>query len=98
MKMKDIAELERVGVALRNTKRWTFTDDEKVILRNLADGYDWIVRDRDGRLNVYSSKPFKQKVEWSCDNGASYELMLYEHLFKSIKWEDEEPCEFRKYL
>ena len=85
--------------------RWTFTDDEKVILRNLPEEYKWIARDKDGAVLVSFSKPFKDEDEdiWDIDDykygevRSSY-IWQFNHLFQSIKWTDEEPCEFRKYL
>ena len=77
--------------------RWTFTDDEKVILRNLPEGYKWIARDKGSRLWVCSNKPHKEQESWA--NGVFWEnLTVFYNLFQSIKWEDDEACEFRKYL
>ncbi len=84
---------------------WTFTDDEKVILKNLPEKYKWIARDKDGSVLVSFSKPFKDEDEdiWDIDDyeygevRSSY-IWQFNHLFQSIKWTDEEPCEFRKYL
>ena len=86
--------------------RWTFTDDEKVILRNLPEEFKWIARDSNGQLCVYPEKPEKFDFSWSYDlkNGNKhYDITiayveLFKHLFQSIKWEDTEACEFRKYL
>ena len=77
--------------------RWTFTDDEKVILRNLEQKYNYIARDKDGEMYAYTEKPIKVQTRWAnrCD---LVSLVCINHLFQSIKWEDEEPCEFRKYL
>lgn len=77
--------------------RWVFTDDEKVILRNLPEEWEWIVRNNEGDLTIYSTKP-KKKADWYTDCISDYEYIhLFNHLFQSIKWQDE-PCEFRKYL
>ena len=97
MRMKDIAELERVGVALRNTKRWTFTEDEKIILRNFPKEFKWIARDSCGCLYLFLKKPSKNDSDWDYDHDA-LDLECFDHIFKSIRWEDKEACEFRKYL
>lgn len=77
---------------------WTFTEDEKVILRNLPEEYKWIARDRDGDLMVYEVKPEKRSICWG-GRMTDFEMFcVFNHLFRSIKWEDEEPCEFRKYI
>ena len=81
--------------------RWTFTDDEKAILRNLPAEYKWIARDKAGFVDVYKSKPYKDEeiAEWIEGCGECFAISnFYNHLFQSIKWEDEVACEFRKYL
>ena len=79
--------------------RWEFTEDEKVILRNLPDEFRWIARDElDNRLYVYTLKPTKYKQSWVIVFGDGMSLSGFKHLFESIKWTDEEPCEFRRYL
>ena len=91
---------------LRLAPQWTFTDDEKVILRNLPEQYKWIVRDyRDSLLYVCIAKPIKHKsiknwVNFYTDDTftSGHPLSPFNHLFQSIQWSDEEPCEFRKYL
>lgn len=76
-----------------------FTDDEKVILRNLPDEFKWIARDSDDYLAIFTTKPRKD-CEYSVWLGGGDVLCLkgFNHIFQSIKWEDDEPCEFRKYL
>ena len=79
--------------------RWEFTEDEKVILRNLPDEFRWIARDEsDNHLYVYTLNPIKHEQVWSCGWGSVISLTGFRHLFKSIQWSDEEPCEFRRYL
>ena len=80
--------------------RWAFTDDEKVILRNLPEKYKWIARDKIGNLTIYcDKKPHKNDIYENWVNSSDrYSAFLFNHLFQSIKWTDEEPCEFRKYL
>lgn len=96
----DIQELE--GITLSFKPQWEFTEDEKVILRNLPEQYKWIARDDDGwtmgELFIYAFKPMKFNGTWIFDKGSVTDLDSFKHLFQSIQWEDEEPCEFRKYL
>lgn len=68
----------------------TITDDEKAILRNLPSNYEWIARDKNGRLCVYPGKPSKAVTSWGCALGHRF-FDLFDHLFKMVKWEDEEP-------
>ncbi len=82
---------------LRLKPQWTFTEDEKVILRNLPEEYKWIARDKDGGLGIYDERPLKADYMWVLSVG-SYMFNSYRNLFQSIQWSDEESCEFRKYL
>ena len=85
------------GADLKLAPQWTFTEDEKVILRNLSEESNWVARDEHGNLLAFRLKPHKGKSLW-IGRGFYYSLKTFEHIFKSIKWSDEEPCEFRKYL
>lgn len=77
----------------------TFTEDEKVILRNIREEFRWIARDRDGGLNIYNVKPYKLDNCWGRKRIIDFEIFnVFEHLFKSIKWEDDTACEFGKYI
>ena len=67
----------------------TFTEDEKIIARNIDKGYKWIARDSNGNLGVYKGKTKKKGYYWYSD-GDDY-LCCFNHLFPAIKWEDEEP-------
>lgn len=91
-----LSDLEHIILEL--VPQWEFTEDEKVILRNLPNKFTWIARDRIGNeLFVYTSKPTKSEQSWSCmDN--FIRLTGFRHLFEPIQWSDDEPCEFRKYL
>ena len=64
------------------------TEDEKVILRNVAQYYKWIARDGNGVVCLYPDKPHKSKTIWENIFGI---LFPFHHLFQFIKWEDDEP-------
>lgn len=72
-----------------------FTNDEKVIARNIDEEYKWIARDRDGNLCVYGGKPKKRNDSWISDDYEYEYLYYFNHLFPAIKWEDEEPTRIR---
>lgn len=92
--------LDMLKPAVNEPKHWNFTEDEKVILRNLPEEFKWIARDdyKDD-LYIYTGIPEKEK---DCDywfyNGKDYSLREFKHLFQTIQWEDNEPCEFRKFI
>lgn len=67
------------------------TEDEKAILRNISKKYRYVARDEDGTLFVFTEKPFKLDYYWKSGNEDEYSVYLFNHLFRFIKWEDEEP-------
>ena len=86
-------------------KKKEFTDDELCVLKNIDKKYKWIARDkvdRDeydnyGNLNIYLGKPNKSTVSW-LPSDEYCEFHAYNHLFQSIKWEDEEPVYVGDYV
>lgn len=66
------------------------TDDEKAILRNISKEYKWIARDESTRLYIFINKPYKTDCIWYAVDRI-YDLHVFRHIFKFIKWEDEEP-------
>lgn len=66
-----------------------FTDEEKIILKNLPKKVKYIFRL--GDLIVSQNIGSKWCI------GEKYSLAEYNHLFKNICCTDK-PCEFRKYL
>lgn len=75
----------------------TITEDERVILRNLPGNYVWIARDESGVLYIYHDKPKKNSFAWAVGFGSRC-LSLFDHLFKMVKWEDEEPWKIEDLL
>lgn len=72
-----------------------FTEDEKIIARNINKIYKWMARNKDGALLFYPTAPVKKedKKRWtnsSCDVCRA-DCLLSRELFKSIKWEDTYP-------
>lgn len=75
----------------------TITEDEKAILRNLPANYEWITRDKDGRLCVYPGKPLKVTTKWGSGLGHKF-FDLFDHLFQMVRWEDDEPWKIEDLL
>lgn len=72
------------------------TDDDKVILRNIAKEYKWITRDKDGDVAVFSNKPIRSNFlgKWgrNCENELGVDLIkqcAFPDLFAWLRWEDE---------
>ena len=69
---------------------------ERVILENVDKEYKYIARDKNGCLFLYSKEISKFTDEWCFDGdkgtvGIHNGFNLFKHLFKMVKWEDEEP-------
>lgn len=67
-----------------------FTEDEKVVARNIDKKYKWIARDSYGDIYVYRKKPTKLDTCWNTFS-RSGGFFAFNYMFKSIKWEDDEP-------
>lgn len=76
------------------------TKDEKVILNNLSQEWDYIIRQKDERLYLYCNEPIKENDEWTVShNGGTYvSFFEFDHLFKFIKYDDVKPYSIRKLL
>ena len=85
---KRLAELK----AQKEKNKWKFTEDEKVILRNLPEEYKWIRRTCGTSLLVHKT----QSDSRYCNYGG-ININAFNHLFKCLKNGDE-PCEFRKFI
>lgn len=70
-------------------------EDERSILWNLSEEYKWIVRDESGLIYLFTNKPFKTLNRW-----VGYDLLMFpfEHIFKFIQWEDDEPYSIEELL
>lgn len=71
-----------------NTKM--FTEDEKIIAKHIDRKCKWIARDSDGCIYIFIKKPTKLENGWNSSTGFD-EFFAFNHMFKSIKWEDDEP-------
>ena len=76
-----------------------FTNDEKIIARNIDKRYKWMARDKDGILCVYPTMPVKEEDATGWSTGfydvCRVDFLLSRELFKPIKWEDDEPTRIR---
>ena len=93
-----VNNLSEIKNIIKLPKKKQFTDDELCILRNIDKEFKWIARDeyRDV-LYMYKEKPEKTKDgNWYGDNWCR--IGIYNHLFNSIQWEDEEPVFIDDYV
>ena len=72
-----------------------FSEDEKIIARNINKKYEWMARDRNGCLYIFNEKPKKLLNVWNVIfDGLPYrfeKLVAFSHMFSSVKWGDDEP-------
>ena len=71
------------------------TPDEKAILRNIK-GYEYIARDLDGRLYLFSEKPSKNNekyVGYGCKS-----FLLFMNLYHMVQWTDDQPWKIEDLL
>lgn len=52
------------------------------------NGYNFIARDKNNNLYLYSNKPWKAENDWDYEDRTT---PVFAELFKFFKWEDEEP-------
>lgn len=93
-----VYEFENVDLTI--PKEYQFSEDEKTILRNLDKKWKWLGRDEDGKLFLFTDKPEKDNDGWQLVNfQTSYaSLNIFEFLFQSIQWTDDEPVEIAKVI
>ena len=78
-------------------KKKEFSDDELAIMRSLPKEFEWMARDDDGELYIFDKKPKNINGIWdNYDRGRDFNF--FEHLFKSITSEDEEPVFIDDYV
>lgn len=90
--------LSEIKNIIKLPKKKQFTDDELCILRNIDTKYKWLARDEYREtLCVYKEKPEKtEDRNWYSEGWCR--IGIYNHLFKCIQWEDEEPVYIDDYV
>lgn len=53
-----------------------------------AVGYNFIARDKNGGLFLYSIKPWKGEITWKYRNS---NILIFTKMFNFVRWQDEEP-------
>lgn len=91
---------ELSGAEVIKIPKKQFTDDELCILRNVAKKFKWICRElRTDNILLFEEKPLKHDSKaWVCDEGTVTFFRAFDHLFKCILWEDEEPVFIDDYV
>lgn len=73
-----------------------FTDNEKIVAKNINKEYKWMARDKSGILCAFIHKPYKDHVlnRWNSECPIC-EMAAFDWMFKSITWCDEDPTLIR---
>ena len=76
-----------------------FSNNELVIMKSISTNYNFIARDYNGDLYVYKSMPVKDNADsvWLDDTYCS-EFCVFNSLFNSINWNDDEPVRVDDYV
>jgi hypothetical protein len=80
----------------KKPKQHTFTEFEKELLKQGYSESKYITRDENNKLYVHKYKPRKHEYIWG--SGVIEKLIRFNHLFESVQWSDEEPCEWGKWV
>ena len=94
LRLNDLLTVKEI---IKLPKKKEFTDDELAIMRSLPKACVWIARDDNKAIYTFNNKPEKEDELWD-NNGVIKELDLFQHLFNSIQWEDEEPVFIDDYV
>lgn len=81
---------QEIEIEVDNPK---LTENEKVILRNVDKKWKYIARNINGKLCLFTEKPTKKNEYWFAFAPGSdcFFFSIFNHLFSTITWEDEEP-------
>lgn len=87
---------------LWHRKEISMSTVEKEICITIPKGLDWIARDESGELWAFTEKPVKdlESGTWSTKNTKAFccSLNMFSNKFQFVKWEDENPINFREYM
>jgi hypothetical protein len=97
LRLNDLLNVKEI---IKLPKKKEFKDDELAIMRSLPKEYEWIARDKATDIVcAYGSKPKKSEYKtWHSESSYYAILGIFNHLFNSIQWEDEEPVYIDDYV
>lgn len=79
------------GLNLVWERKPELSEVERVILENVDKEYKYITREENNNLYLYGRKPHKFCKVWVSNVPTAAAMYQFNHLFKMVKWEDEEP-------
>ena len=94
-----INALEKQLQELKEQIKHQFSEDEKIILRNLDKKWKWIARDKNTHLWLFTNRPHKNDNLYCWSGTVEYcSFEMFSRLFQSIQWEDDKPIEIAKVI
>lgn len=95
---------EKIKEILKQSIKPTLSEAEHIILGNIDKKFEWIARDEDGRLHIYTQKPYKvfnNDNYWAVQRTGTEKFLMLPFntlLFQFVKWEDEQPYNIEELL
>lgn len=91
--------LKQIKEIIKLPKKKSFSQDTLNFFKYIDRRWEWIARDKDGKVFVYDRKPTKTKSDnWDCTMYCRKLDALNQSLFDQILWEDEEPIFIDDYV
>ena len=91
-------DISKVTV-IKLPKKKEFSQDTLNFFKMIDKRWEWIAKDKDGRVFVYRGKPIKTKsYKWNCLKYCREIDVLNQSIFDQILWEDEEPIYIDDYV
>ena len=94
MGLCDLTEKMDAACKLVWERKPELSEVERVILENVDKRYKYMARDKEGNLFIYSSREIEKFINEWCycnDKGIHHSFVVFNNLFKMVKWEDNEP-------
>ena len=95
-------ELKYIKEITKLPKKKQFSQDTLNFFKCIDKKFEWIAKDNNGEVCIYSNKPNKRRIYWSLDFvGVGCRAEIYgfdKSLFDQILWEDEEPIYIDDYV
>ena len=88
----NLNEFVYIEKIIKLPKKKQFSQDTLNFFKMIDKRWEWIAKDKDGRVFVYDGKPIKTKsYNWDCSKYCRKCDVLLQSIFDQILWEDEEP-------
>ena len=98
----NLNEFVYIEKIIKLPKKKQFSQETLNFFKCIDKKFDWIAKDNNGEVCIYSNKPNKRRIYWSLDFvGVGCRAEIYgfdKSLFDQILWEDEEPIYIDAYV